>query len=294
MKFDFIAQQRGTWPVEALCRVLAVTRQGFYRHRANPESKRAAASKQVDGVVRRLFDTHNKRRRYGLPRIHAAVQHETRLRIGKRRIENSMVRQGLFAAKPRRFVVTTCADEGYAHPRNLLARDFAAARPNQRWVTDITYLSSKEGWVYLAAILDLHSRKVVGWSLGPSLDTALAMRALTMALGQRTSIEPLLHHSDRGCQYTSEAYFSTLEAHDIKVSMSRKGNCWDNAVVESFFATLKKELIYRQTWNTRHELEHAVFEYIEAYYNRIRLHSALGYRSPAQAEKDFLTTQQAA
>jgi putative transposase len=292
MKFDFIAEQRRTWPVDALCRVLAVTRQGFYRHLANPQGKRGAASKEVDGVVRRIFETHKGC--YGSPRIHAAVRQEARMVIGKRRVEKSMVRQGLFASKPRRFVVTTCADEGFLHPRNLLARDFSATRPNQRWVTDITYLSSKEGWVYLAAILDLQSRKVVGWSLGPNLDTSLAMRALTMALGQRTSTDPLLHHSDRGCQYTSEAYLSALKAQRIEVSMSRKGNCWDNAVAESFFATLKKELIYRHTWNTRHELEHAVFEYIEAYYNRIRLHSALGYRSPAQAEKDFLNTQQAA
>ena len=205
-----------------------------------------------------------------------------------------MARQGLFASKPKKFVVTTLADETYAHPANTLARDFAATRPDERWVTDITYLWSPDGWVYLAAILDLFSRKVVGWSLGRSIDTALALRALDMALAQREGNDALLHHSDRGCQYTSDAYTARLRDEGITISMSRRGNCWDNSVAESFFATLKKELVYRTTWRSAGELERAVFEYIEAYYNPRRLHSSVGYRTPNQVEDDFLNNRHAA
>jgi putative transposase len=285
MKFAFIAEQRETWPVSALCKFLGVSRQGFYEFQRKPQTKRAQASRELDGEVLRVFEKH--RGRYGVPRVRETLKQEHNLRVGKRRIEESMVRQGLFAKKKRKFVVTTKADEAYAHPPNVLAREFVAARPNERWVTDITYLRTAEGWLYLAAIIDLCTRKVVGWSLGSELDTSLAVRALDMALAQRTSKEPLLHHSDRGCQYTSVLYMGLLDAAGVEVSMSRKGDCWDNAVAESFFATIKKELVHRQEWATRAELELAVFAYIEAYYNRRRLHSSLGYRTPSQVEQTF-------
>jgi transposase InsO family protein len=169
----------------------------------------------------------------------------------------------------------------------VLDRNFGASRPNQRWVTDITYVWTAEGWCYLAAILDLFSRSVVGWALDATLSTSLPLEALNRAVRRRRPAAGLMHHSDRGCQYTSAEYRGALAELGITVSMSRKGNCWDNAVAESFFATLKTELVYGRVWQSREELRRAVFEYIEVFYNRQRLHSAIDYRTPAQAESDF-------
>ncbi len=292
MKFAFVAEHRETWPVARLCSVLGVSRQGFHAFLREPTSKRERAANALDTVVLQVFGEHQGR--YGSPRVLEALKQEHALSVGKRRVEESMQRQGLFASKPRKFVVTTKADETYTHPPNILARDFTATRPDERWVTDITYLPSTDGWVYLAAILDLCTRKVVGWSMSDSLSTDLPLSALHMALAKRVTDLPLLHHSDRGCQYTSASYMDALKSQNITISMSRKGNCWDNAVAESFFATIKKELVHRKVWKTRDELESAVFEYIEAYYNRRRLHSALGYRTPSQVENEFLRHQQAA
>jgi putative transposase len=275
-----------------MCTVLGVSSQAFYGYLKAPKTKRQQAAETLDAVVVDVF--HKHRGRYGSRRVQAVLKQEHSMDIGIRRIEESLVRQGLFATAPKKFVVTTQADEAYEHPANELARDFTATRPNERWVTDITYCSTFEGWLYLAAIIDLYSRKIVGWSIGPDLDTSLPMRALQMALAQRDSSMPLLHHSDRGCQYTSDLYTKALKKSDITISMSRRGNCWDNAVAESFFATIKKELVHCQDWTTRAELEAAIFQYVEVYYNRKRLHSSLGYRSPLQAEQEFLINRQAA
>lgn len=194
---------------------------------------------------------------------------------------------GLAGRRPRRFRVTTSADPKHAVEPNLLSREFTATKPDERWVTDITYIWTDEGWCYLAAILDLFSRTVVGWALDATLATTLPLQALDAAIRRRNPGSGLLHHSDRGCQYTSTDYRNALDALGVTVSMSRKGNCWDNAVAESFFATLKVELIHDRRWKTRLELRQAIFEYIECFYNRQRLHSSLGYRTPAEAEKDY-------
>lgn len=294
MRFAFIEKEAEHFSVETLCRVLEVTPQGYYRYLADPVGKRAAKRAARDKVVAEIFDAHEGR--YGGPRVLRALRDEYGLPASKTQVEDSMQRLGLRAARPRAFVVTTRADESAAHAPNLLARDFTATQPNERWVTDISYLGTREGWVYLAVILDLYSRKVVGWSMGDTLETTLPLRALDMALAQRSKVQnvALMHHSDRGCQYTSTAYAERLRAEGIDVSMSRKGNCWDNAVAESFFATLKKELVYRQSWPTKSELETAVFEYIEVYYNRKRMHSALGYRTPEQVESEFTSRRHAA
>lgn len=286
MKFRFIADHRETWPVDAMCKVLGVSRQGFYRFLRKPVTSREASHSILDAKVSEVFHEHEGR--YGALRVTAALKQEHDFEVGKRSVEASMARQGLFASKSKRFVVTTQAEAAARHAPNVLERDFTAQRPNERWVTDITYIRCAEGWVYLAVILDLCTRKAVGWSMSTALDTSLAMNALDMALLQRSDEEgPLLHHSDRGCQYTSAVYMHALHARGIQLSMSRPGSCYDNAVAESFFATLKKELVYRRSWTTRLDLEQAVFSYIESYYNRRRLHSSLGYRTPEAVESDF-------
>jgi transposase InsO family protein len=194
-----------------------------------------------------------------------------------------MREQGLRGTPRRRFRVTTTNDPSLGVASNQLARRFDVEKVGDVWASDLTYLWTEEGWLYLAVVLDLCSRHVVGWSLGKTLDTELPLRALTMALGQRTT--PRLHHSDRGCQYASSAYQSLLRQHRIDCSMSRCGNCWDNAPVESFFATLKRELVHRSAWRTRADARADVFDYIEVFYNRTRRHSALDYLSPAAFEE---------
>jgi transposase InsO family protein len=194
---------------------------------------------------------------------------------------------GLQGRSRRRWRATTRANPGHPVVGNALARDFSASRPNERWVTDISYVWTDEGWCYLAVILDLFSRAVVGWALDTTLSTTLPLAALDMAIRRRQPASGLLHHSDRGCQYTSADYRAALAKLGVTVSMSRKGNCWDNAVAESFFATLKGELVYRRRWATRLELRAATFEYIEVFYNRQRLHSSIGYKTPAEIEGDY-------
>jgi putative transposase len=234
--------------------------------------------------IRELHD--ESKQTYGSPRIHRALR-EDGTRVGKPRVERALRAMGLERCPPRRFRLTTKADPSHRFEKNVLDRDFSATKPNQRWVTDITYIWTDEGWCYLATIIDLYSRAVVGWSLEATMHTHLVTNALDMAVRHRRPDVGLLHHSDRGCQYTSDEYRAQLENLGVVVSMSRKGNCWDNAVAESFFATIKKELISRQSWRNRLEVRDAVFEYIEMFYNRRRLHSTLGYKTPAQVESEY-------
>ena len=194
---------------------------------------------------------------------------------------------GITPPTPRRHRKTTTQNPKHPVTPNELARDFTATRPNERWVTDITYVWTAEGWAYVAVILDLFSRAVVGWAVDSSLSTRLPLAALAAAIQRRRPDAGLLHHSDRGCQYTSADYRDALAALNVVVSMSRTGNCWDNAVAESFFATLKNELIYRHTWGTRLELRSALFDYIEVFYNRRRLHSSIDYKTPAEVEQEY-------
>ena len=284
MKFSFIHAEKAKFPVAALCRVLEVTRQGYYAFAKRPASARASN----DAILReRVRTVHEEsRRRYGSPRILRQL-HRDGVKVGKRRVENAMRSMGLAARIPRRFRVTTAANPKHMVEPNVLARDFTATRPDQRWVTDITYVWTDEGWCYLAVILDLFSRAVVGWALDTTISTSLPLAALDMAVRRRRPSSGLLHHSDRGCQYTSADYRNALAELGVTVSMSRKGNCWDNAVAESFFATLKTELVHPQRWTDRIELRLAVFEYIESFYNRRRLHSSIGYKTPAEVESAY-------
>lgn len=284
MRFGFIHAEKASFPVAAMCRLLEVTRQGYYAYAARPPSARVEADAALCNQVREVFDESGQR--YGSPRVLRELRHRG-MRVSKRRIERTMRSLGLTPPRPRRHRITTKGDPAHPVAPNELARDFAATRPNERWVTDITYVWTDEGWAYLAVLLDLFSRAVVGWALDSTLSTRLPLAALDNAIRRRRPGGGLMHHSDRGCQYTSTQYRDELARLGISVSMSRKGNCWDNAVAESFFATLKNELVYRRTWASRLELRTAVFEYIEVFYNRRRLHSALDYKSPATVEQEY-------
>lgn len=284
MRFAFIEAEKASYPIMALCRVLEVSRQGYYAYARRPMSARVEEEAKLCEVVRQIFV--DSRQTYGSPRIHDEL-HKRGFRVGKRRVERAMRGMGLTPPTPRRHCRTTMRDEMHAVAPNELARDFAATRPDERWVTDITYVWTEQGWAYVAVILDLFSRAVVGWSISSNLSTSLPLEALRRALYRRRPRASLLHHSDRGCQYTSALYRAELAANGVTVSMSRRGNCWDNAVAESFFATLKKELVSRRSWSNRDELRHALFDYIEVFYNRKRMHSTLNNRTPAEVEAEY-------
>lgn len=283
MKFGFIHAEKANFRVSVLCRLFGVTRQGYYAFARRPPSTRIERDRALRERLRKLHA--ESRGTYGSPRLHAALRNDG-FGVSKGRVERTLRSMGLQGRTPRRWRRTTWANPAHPVVENVLARDFTASRPDERWVTDISYVWTDEGWCYVAAILDLYSRAVVGWALDTTLSTRLPLAALEMAIRRRKPAPGLLHHSDRGCQYTSDDYRAALAELRISVSMSRKGNCWDNAVAESFFATLKNELIYRQRWTNRIELRSAVFEYIEVFYNRRRLHSAVGYKTPAQVESD--------
>jgi len=284
MRFAFVhamVTEKALFSIAAMCRVLDVSRQGFYRYVRSLSSPRIAREAELR---ERIAAVHvESLGSYGSPRIRRELRKRGE-RVSKRRVERIMRGAGIVGTPRRRHRTTTRANPAHPVEANVLDRDFTATRPDQRWVTDITYIWTEEGWTYLAAILDLYSRRVVGWALSASLSTELPVAALNNALLLRRPEAGLLHHSDRGCQYTSAQYREALAAQGIVVSMSRRGNCWDNAVAESFFATVKTELVYRRSWKSRLELRASLFEYIETFYNRRRLHSSLDYRTPAEVE----------
>jgi transposase InsO family protein len=266
-----------------MCDVLEVSRAGYYAWLARPESHRAA---RMAALAERVGAAHRDSRGiYGAPRVHRALAAE-----GAACCENTvaklMRRDGLRGCAPRRFVPrTTDSAHGHAVAANALDRRFDPGEPDRVWVADISYIPTRQGWLYLATVLDLGSRRVVGFSAADHLKSELAQRALRNALEVRRPGVGLLHHSDRGVQYACDDYQELLRANRLEASMSRKGNCWDNAAMESFFSTLKRELVHRATFATREEAERSLFEYIEVFYNRRRLHSSLGYQSPVQYEE---------
>jgi transposase InsO family protein len=282
MRFRFIEDHRDTWPVRLMCAALEVSASGYYAWRGRPESPRAAANRVLLAAIRRVHASH--RGRYGAPRIHAALRAEGRL-VSCGRVERLMHRHGIRAMTQRRFrVVTTDSNHSLPVADNLLDQTFLATRPNEIWLADITYIPTDEGWLYLATVLDLFTRKVVGWAMRDHMRQELTIAALAMAIQRRRPGPGLIHHSDRGSQYAAGGYRQVLNAADMVQSMSRKGNCWDNAPMESFFHTLKTELVHHATYASREAAKRDLFAYIEGYYNRQRLHSALGYLTPEQAE----------
>lgn len=282
MRYDFVERHRGRWPVRLMCRALRVSPAGYYDWRGRPQSSRAA---RHDALVAAIKVVHDEvKARYGSPRIHAEL-----IARGEPCCVNTvarlMRREGIAAKTKRKFRVTTDSNHGRPVAENVLDRRFEPQAPNRAWTADITYLSTGEGWLYLAAVEDLYSRRIVGWSMSTRIDSRLVVDALEMALARRLPGEGLVAHSDRGSQYASERYQGLLAGHGITCSMSRRANCWDNAPMESFFASLKKELTRGEIFATREEARASIFEYIEVFFNRIRRHSSLGYKSPAEYER---------
>jgi transposase InsO family protein len=281
MKFAFISQEKVAFPVAVLCRLLAVSASGYYASRERPRSSRARRDKELS---ERVAAAHvASRRRYGSPRVHAELQAAGE-RVGRKRVARLMREENLAARSRRRFRVTTDSKHSFPIAPNVLERDFTASAPNEAWVTDITFLWTAQGWLYLAVIIDLFSRRVVGWATSENVDRHLALAALDKAVVLRRPRAGLVHHSDRGSTYASSDYRRALETRGIECSMSRSGDCWDNAVAESFFATLRRELEGPRTWPTRDAARGAIFDFIERWYNRQRRHSRLGYRSPVVYE----------
>lgn len=281
MRFQFIHDHRQAYPLTLMCRVLAVSRSGYYAWRKRGPSAR----KMADKVLLALIRLHHKKSRgsYGSPRIHEAL-HEEGVHCGRKRVARLMREAGLRARQKRSYKVTTQSNHNLPVAPNLLDQDFTVEQPNETWLSDITYIATAEGWLYLAVVLDLYSRQIVGWSMQPTLARQLPLAALRMALQQRRPTAGWLHHSDQGSQYASADYQQLLADHRARVSMSRRGNCYDNAPVESFFSTLKTECVQNVVFQTREQAKAALFDYIEVFYNRRRLHSSLGYLSPTEYE----------
>ena len=277
-----MADHRDVFDVSLMCRTLAASRSGYYAWRGRDESNRSRSNR---ALLERIRQEHeSSRQTYGSPRIHAALKAQGES-CSRKRVARLMRESGIRSKISRRHRRTTNSKHHHRVAENLLSRDFSRARPNEAWVSDITYLPTDEGWLYLASTMDLFSRRVVGWSMGQTLDASLAVDALQMAIDQRSPPAGLLHHSDRGVQYAADAFQELLERHGVVPSMSGRGNCYDNAVQESFFHTLKTELCHHEHYRTRAEARGSVFEYIEVFYNRRRLHSTIGNLSPAAFER---------
>jgi putative transposase len=288
--FRFIAAEKAGYPISLLCKALGVSRSGFHAWERRRPSDRDLADAWL---LERIVEIHRESRgTYGARRVHAALAHRG-VRVGRKRVERLMRLRGISGLVPKRFRRTTIRVPGVRVADDLVDRHFVAAAPNELWCADIKYVRTWQGWLYLGAVMDLYSRRIVGWSMRPDLTAELVVDALEMAIARRRPQPGLVHHSDQGSQYVSLRFGERCREIGIHQSMGSKGDCFDNAVAESFFATLEKDLLRRTSYATRQEARTAVFDYIEAFYNPIRLHSTLGYRSPAEYER-ITTTEKAA
>jgi putative transposase len=283
--FKLVHAERGKFPVSFCCRVLGVSRSGYYQWRQSRRSARSRADSRLSTNVRSIHREHKGR--YGSPRIHLELRARG-IRVGRKRVARLMRQQGLRGWTPRRFRRTTDSRHTHRIAPNLLERNFTADAPNRAWVGDITYVPTRDGWLYLAVLLDLFSRRVVGWSMSDTIDTELALNALHMAIRTRQPADGLIHHTDRDCRYASDDYQAVLRQHGLIASMSGKADCWDNAVAESFFATLEKELLSTSSLRPRAATRAAIADYIENYYNSARRHSHVEYRTPLEHEMTFV------
>jgi putative transposase len=282
VRFRFIEAEKAHYPVTVLCRTLEVSRAGFYAWRQRRESRRAVDDRVLRVHIRAAFQA--SRSTYGSPRIRDELVAQGQ-RVGRRRVARLMRLDGLQARKKRRFRTTTDSKHSFPVADNLLGRQFSPAAPNRAWVSDITYVPVAGGWLYLAVVMDLYARRVVGWALEEHMTEALVLNALQMALRVRRPAAGLLHHSDRGSQYASDAYQLVLRGNGVLCSMSRKGNCWDNAPMESFFSTLKIEWLRREAFVTAEQMRASLADYLESFYNRQRRHSYLAHQSPVAFEQ---------
>ena len=285
MRYVFVRDDCSEFHVESACRVLKVSPSGYYAWLWRVPSKREIDDARLIDRIRSIYEATGET--YGVRRIHRQLLAGGES-CSRNRVARLMRSCDIKARRRCKYRVTTDSKHNFPVAENLLAREFFSAGPNQVWASDITYIWTMEGWLYLAAVIDLHSRMVVGWSMSERIDRGLVLDALSMAVGRRAPGAGLIHHSDRGCQYASNDYQAALRQHKMLCSMSRKGDCWDNAVAESFFSTLKTERVHHRLYRSRAEARRDIFGYIEVFYNRVRLHSTLGYLSPAQFESHDL------
>jgi len=275
--------EKANYSLSVMCRVLGVSRSGFYAWRNRPRvTPTMKSNRALLGKIRAIHS--RSRKTYGSPRVHRQLRREE-IRVGRNRVARLMREDALRGRIRRRFRSTTDSNHSLPVAPNTLNREFSAKSPDHVWAGDITYIRTGNSWSYLAVVIDLYSRMVVGWAFASHMRTELVEDALMAALGQRKPAPKLLHHSDRGSQYASREYRKQLAKRGIQVSMSRRGNCWDNAVAESFFGSLKQELVHHERWETPAEARAAIHDYIEVFYNRQRIHSSLGYRTPAEVDE---------
>ena len=285
MRYRFIQAHQKEFPVRRMCQVLAVSPSGYYAWLERPLSARARANQNLRVEIRSVHA--HSRGTYGSPRVYADLRLRG-FRVGRNRIARLMRLEKLFGRRKKKYPRTTNSQHDYPVAPNRLNREFQAARPDEKWLADITYIPTAEGWLYLAVVMDLFSRKIVGWSFSASLESSLVEHAFQMAVQNRAALSGgLLHHSDRGSQYAADAYQQLLVAQHVQVSMSRRGDCYDNAPMESFFGTMKSECVHPRNYQTRQEAITDIFFYIVGFYNRERLHSSLGYLSPDEFERRY-------
>lgn len=288
MRYRFIHQHRDTWPIDVQCRVLEVSRSGYYAWRTRPESRATRRRNELIQLIRQIHQRPHHAN-YGAPRIHRELLAQGQT-CNRKTVEKLMCTAGIRARTCRRFrVQTTDSRHSWPIAPNRLARQFQPTARHQAWTMDITYIATDEGWLYLALVEDLYSRKIVGWAMSERIDAELVAAALNMALEQERPGAGLLAHSDRGAQYASDHFQAILARHGITCSMSRKANCWDNAPTESLVATIKKELVHQQHYANRNQARRSLFEYIEVFYNRQRRHSSLDYHTPAAVHNRSIT-----
>jgi putative transposase len=280
MRYRFVAAEQARYPVRLVCRVVGVAVSGFYAWLQRGPSRHERQDRSLAERIAAVFTA--SRRTYGSPRVHAELQAEG-VRVSRKRVARLMRESGLVATVRRRFPRTTASDHGRPVASNLLEQKFTAEQPDTVWLADLSYIPTGEGWLYLAAIKDMATREIVGWSMSDSLEAGSACEALRMAIQRRQPPAGLIHHSDRGVQYAGGEYQKLLARHGLRCSMSRRGNCYDNAPMESFFGSLKTELVHRTTFPTRAAARQALFDYVEIFYNRRRRHSGVGFLTPAQA-----------
>ena len=285
MKYQFVARNQGKYPVSRICGLLGISRSSYYAWKKRKPSQREHNNQALLDHIRRIHRMYRKA--YGSPRVWAQLKKQG-YKCNRKTVARLMRKDGLRGQRKYRRVVTTDSKHNFPVAPNLLNRQFLADKPNQKWVADITYIPTGEGWLYLAGVLDLFSRKLIGWEMSSHIDAVLVEKALRMALYRRQPDFGLLHHSDRGSQYASHQIRNILNANRVQVSMSGKGDCYDNAVMESFFGTLKNEWVHHQKYATRSIARTDIFSYIEGFYNTVRLHSSLGYLSPNEFEANYL------